>query len=48
MKKVIITKVGDLKAFQPDFHQKIMVREPVNPKVGSKYLQLRTSRIRPG
>ena len=48
MKKVIITKVSDLKGFQPDFHQKIVVREPVNPKVGSQFLQFRTSRINPG
>ena len=48
MKKVMITKVSDLKGYQPNFHQKILVREPVNSKMGSRFLLFRTSRINPG
>ena len=48
MKKVIVTKVDGGKAFPPDFHQKTLVKEPVNPELGSRLLQFRISTMSPG
>jgi quercetin dioxygenase-like cupin family protein len=48
MKKAVITKRGKVKPFTPDFHQETKVWELINPKLGSKYLQFRISKMSPG
>jgi len=48
MGKVIFTDVNKAKGFQPDYHQKTLVKELVNPGLGSQFLQFRISKMRPG
>lgn len=48
MRKIIVTKGNEVKTFQPDFHQKVFVKELVNPKLGSRFLQFRITKINPG
>ena len=48
MRRVIVKKLRDLRAFQPDFHRDVYDKEPVGPKTGSRFLQFRTSRVSPG
>lgn len=48
MGKVIFTDVNKMKGFQPEYHQKTLVKELVNPKLGSRFLQFRISKMSPG
>ena len=48
MPRVIFSDAGKAKGYQPDYHQKTMVQELVNPGLGSRFLQFRISKMRPG
>ena len=48
MAKVIFVDSNKVKGFQPDYHQKTVVKELVNPKLGSQFLQFRISKMSPG